>query len=231
MYCIKCGVELADSEKKCPLCGTVVYHPEIKQSEVKPPYPPYENTEPKVNPKGVLLIVSIFFGLIVLLMFSIDFKINLKLTWSGFAIGGLIVAYVLFIFPTWFKRANPVICSAFDFIAIGLLLLYINYQTGGNWFLPLALPLTACAALIVVGIIALVCYVRRGYLFIFGGALIAEGLYIVLIEVLINYTFGFEQKFLWSIYPLISCFIIGIIMIVIAVCKPLRQVLHKKFFI
>ena len=26
MYCIKCGVELADSEKVCPLCGTRVFH-------------------------------------------------------------------------------------------------------------------------------------------------------------------------------------------------------------
>ena len=29
MYCVKCGVELADSEKKCPLCGTPVFHPDI----------------------------------------------------------------------------------------------------------------------------------------------------------------------------------------------------------
>ena len=51
MYCIKCGVELADSEKKCPLCGTVVYHPDIKQGEAKTPYPPYEYTGNRVNPK------------------------------------------------------------------------------------------------------------------------------------------------------------------------------------
>ena len=31
MYCIKCGVELADTEKQCPLCGTLVYHPELEQ--------------------------------------------------------------------------------------------------------------------------------------------------------------------------------------------------------
>ena len=39
MYCIKCGVKLADSEKKCPLCNTVVYHPDLQQNEVKPLYP------------------------------------------------------------------------------------------------------------------------------------------------------------------------------------------------
>ena len=25
MYCVKCGVELADSQRVCPLCGTRVF--------------------------------------------------------------------------------------------------------------------------------------------------------------------------------------------------------------
>lgn len=231
MYCIKCGVELADSEKKCPLCGTVVYHPDIKQGEAKTPYPPYEYTGNRVNPKGILLVMSIFFGMIALMAFIIDLKLNAKLVWSGYVIGGLAVMYVVCVLPLWFGNPNPVIFSAADFVATGLLLFYINFQTGGHWFLSLALPLTGCAALIVVGMIALVHYVKRGYLYIFGGALIADGFYIVLIELLINYTFGFEQLFLWSVYPLVSCFVIGMMMIVIAICKPLRQMLHKKFFV
>ena len=35
MYCVKCGVELADSEKKCPLCGTPVFHPDIPRNLVR----------------------------------------------------------------------------------------------------------------------------------------------------------------------------------------------------
>ena len=35
MYCIKCGVELADSEKKCPLCGTVVFNPELSRPALR----------------------------------------------------------------------------------------------------------------------------------------------------------------------------------------------------
>ena len=40
MYCIKCGVELADSEKVCPLCGTPVFHPDLPCGQGEPPYPP-----------------------------------------------------------------------------------------------------------------------------------------------------------------------------------------------
>lgn len=39
MYCIKCGVELADSEKVCPLCGTRVFHPDLPRSESEAPFP------------------------------------------------------------------------------------------------------------------------------------------------------------------------------------------------
>ena len=42
MYCIKCGVELADSEKVCPLCGTRVYHPDIEIKTAEPPFSEYK---------------------------------------------------------------------------------------------------------------------------------------------------------------------------------------------
>ena len=45
MYCVKCGVKLEDTEKMCPLCGTVVFHPDIKRDEVERLYP--ENNYPK----------------------------------------------------------------------------------------------------------------------------------------------------------------------------------------
>ena len=30
MYCVKCGVELEEGVKSCPLCGTAVWDPEPK---------------------------------------------------------------------------------------------------------------------------------------------------------------------------------------------------------
>ena len=39
MYCVNCGVKLADSERVCPLCGTKAYHPDIKPEFTDGPYP------------------------------------------------------------------------------------------------------------------------------------------------------------------------------------------------
>ncbi len=231
MYCVNCGVELADSEKRCPLCKTVVYHPDIKQGEAKPLYPPYENNPVMVNKKGVLLIISVLFGIIALIAMLIDSKITNDVSWSGYAIGGLLLVYVVTVLPTWFRFPNPVIFSAADFVAAGLFLFYINHQTGGKWFLTLALPLPLFACAIVVTMTALLHYVRRGELYIFGGSVIAVGFFTVAVELLVNYTFGIEGLFAWSIYPFGACFVIGMLMIVIAICKPLQNILKKKFFI
>ena len=37
--------------------------------------------------------------------------------------------------------------------------------------------------------------------------------------------------FVWSIYPLTACVLLGVMLLVVAVCKPLRRSLHRKFFL
>ena len=77
MYCIKCGVELADSEKCCPLCGTVPFHPDIPREEGKPLYPPERYPRYPVSRVGVLGVVSILLLIpalvICLIMFAFNF--------------------------------------------------------------------------------------------------------------------------------------------------------------
>ena len=59
MYCVKCGVELADSQRVCPLCGTRVFHPDIPRTPADPPYPPDERVHPEeVNRSGVCFILT-----------------------------------------------------------------------------------------------------------------------------------------------------------------------------
>ena len=74
-------------------------------------------------------------------------------------------------------------------------------------------------------------YLSRGYLYIFGGALMAGGGLAVLIEFLLNITFQVHRTFIWSFYPLAAGVLLGIMLLIIAVCKPLRRSLHRKFFI
>ena len=183
-----------------------------------------------VSRSGILFVMTMLALLPAVICLLCDWRINGGIVWSGFAAGAIGLLYVLIVLPMWFKRPNPVIFVPVDFAAIGLYLLYIDLAVKGGWFLSFAFPVTAAIGLLLTAVVALVRYVRGGYLYIFGGALILAGGLAVLIEFLINVTFGIHKALLWSIYPLAAGVILGGMLLVIAICKPLRKSLHRKFF-
>lgn len=232
MYCVKCGVELADSEKVCPLCGTRAFHPDMPPQQGQPPYPvDHRPHTEEVSRSGVLFLLTVLALLSAVLFILCDWRINGSIVWSGYAAGGVALLYILVVLPLWFRRPNPVIFVPVDFAAIALFLLYINFAVGGHWFLSFAFPVTGAIALLVTAVVTLMRYVPGGALYIFGGGLILTGGLNVLIEFLLHITFGIEGMFVWSIYPLTACVLLGVMLLVVAVCKPLRRSLHRKFFL
>lgn len=126
---------------------------------------------------------------------------------------------------------NPVIFVPVDFVALGVYLLYIDLATGGRWFLSFAFPVVGAAGIIVTAMVILLRYLHGGHLFVFGGAFILSGGLMVLVEFLINLTFKLHDALLWSIYPLAAGIILGLTLIIIGCCRPLRESLQKKFFL
>ena len=232
MYCIKCGVELADSEKRCPLCGTPVFHPDLPRNLNEPPYPADRRIRREdVNRSGILFVLTVVALLPAILSLLCDWRINGTIVWSGYAAGAIGLLYVMIVLPLWFRHPNPVIFVPVDFAAIGLYLLYIDFATGGHWFLSFAFPVTGAIGLLVTAVVVLTRYLHGGWLYIYGGAFILAGGLAVLVEFLINLTFQLHETFFWSFYPLAAGVILGLMLIVIAICKPLRESLQRKFFL
>ena len=231
MYCIKCGVELASSEKKCPLCGTAVYHPELYIKHTPSPYPDVHDKVEHMSKKGMLFILSLIFVIPALVLFIVDINISPEITWSGIACLGIALGYAFFVLPLWFKKPNPVIFIPIDFALAGGYLLYIDLYFSGGWFMSLAFPVCGIFCIIITTAAALFKYLRRGRLYIWGGLMFALGGACMLIEMFICITFDTLRMFLWSLYPCVTLGIIGIALVVLAVCKPLRESLGKRFFI
>lgn len=231
MYCIRCGVALADTEKRCPLCQTTVYHPEIAQPEAAPLYPRNQMPAPRKRPWGLLMIVTMLFLLPISICMVCDWQINGVINWSGFVSGALVVLYVITVLPSWFRRPNPVIFVPVGFCAVGLYLLYINLATQGHWFLSFAFPVTGSLCLLVTAVVTLSIYLPKGRLYIFGGGFLALGGLMLLMEFLMHITFGLPGLGTWSFYPLIVFSLLGIGLILIALLPPLRETLHRKFFV
>ena len=145
----------------------------------------------------------------------------------------MLLLYELVALPLWFKRPNPVIFVPCGFAAVLAYLLYIDLAVHGGWFLKFAFPVVGAYGLLVTAVVTLLKYVRRGHLFIFGGALIAHGIYMTFLEMMINIAFS-EKTVLqlnWSYFPLFGCFILGMGLIIIAINKPMQESLKKKFFV
>lgn len=231
MYCVNCGVKLADSEKQCPLCGVVAFHPDIDRPQGRPLYPAESATAPQVSSRAAVIILSTLFLIPIIITFLCDFRLNRAVTWSGYVMGALTLAYILVVLPLWFRRPNPVIFVPCDFVAIGLYVLYIDLATSGRWFLSFAFPVIGTLGLIVTAVITLLKYLRGGRLYIFGGACIALGLFMPLMEFLMIHTFHLPGFAAWSLYPLVALVLLGGMLLTLAIHRPSREAMSRKFFI
>ena len=229
MDCIKCGVKLAGTEKRCPLCSTIVFHPDFESISDRPLYP--SNKLPTNNSgSNVLNVVVIILFLIPLIVcFVADLSLDGRLEWFGYVAGALAISYIALALPLWFEKPNPVIFVPCNFAAVGLYLLYINFVTNGDWFLSFAFPITAGLGLISCAVITLLHYLRRGKLYIIGGAFLALGVFMLLIEWLMGITFGL--RFIgWSIYPLVVLVLFGGLLIYFAINRAAREMIERKLF-
>lgn len=230
MYCIKCGAELSDGQTVCPICKTRVYHPDFPVEE-KNTYPKDNFLPEEYNRRGIMFVITILFLIPLILPVALELSWHESIIWSGYVSGGTLLAYIMFVLPCWFRHPNPVIFVPGSFAAITLFLLYVNFATGGGWFMSFAFPLSGGMGAIASAMAALMRYIKRGRLYMFGGCSIAFGLWTVLLEFLIRYSFGISTPFYWSLATLTVFFILGMMLIVIAIVKPFKESLRRIFFI
>lgn len=231
MYCVKCGVKLGDTEERCPLCQTVVFHPDVKQEPGEPLYPREVCSGAPVDARAVQIMVTTAYLIAIFISLVCDLQMGSGLTWSGYVIGGLLVSYVAIMLPLWFRDPNPVIFVPCDFAAVGLYLLYINFAVEGQWFLSFAFPVTGFVALTVTAVVTLMRYIRRGRLYIFGGAFLAFAAFMPVMELLLCITFPQLSFVGWCFYPLIALGLIGGMLIFLAISSRAREAMERKFFI
>lgn len=231
MYCINCGVKLADTEKSCPLCGTQVFHPTLTRPEGEPLYPQGKKPLPVKTSRVAQTVVTVLFLLPLLLVLIADLRQGGGVSWSGYVIGALLVGYVCVVLPVWFQKPNPVIFVPCGFASVLMFLLYIDLVNGGGWFLSFAFPVVGGLGIIVTAMTSLLRYVRRGKLYIYGGTAIAIGGLMLATEFLLDITFGIPRFYGWSLYPLTTLVLLGGLLIFLAICRSARQTMERKFFI
>lgn len=229
MYCANCGVKLADSENCCPLCGTAAYHPDIKREDARPLYPLNRLPKARRRSKAGNGAVIILFIIPVLICFLADIQPDGRLDWFAVVAGALLLAYVLLALPMWFTSPNPVVFVPCDFAAVGLYLLYICLTSGGDWYLSFALPLVLAFCLLTSAVVTLLRYIKKGRLYIWGGAFMLTGALMLLVEFLLSLSFGIPFAG-WSFYPLAALVLFGGLLIFLAINRSAREIMERKLF-
>lgn len=231
MFCIKCGVELSEGQSICPICNTRVYHPDFDIPTGKDTYPKKDFKSEEFNKKGLLFAITVLLLIPIALTLILELSWAGKIDWSGYVAIGIVIFYVCAILPAWFKRPNPAIFVPAGFISACVLLLYVCIMTGGDWFLPFAMPVTLSLCLIITAASTLVFYIKKAILYIVGGTIIAIGLWTGLLEFLIRITFEVNTHFIWSLASMAVCFIFGMFLIVVEIVKPFKESLRKIFYV
>lgn len=236
-YCVNCGVELADSEKKCPLCGTEVVNPRASaKQDVKTPFPPYHaRTQQQVSRQSLIGLLTLIFLIPILLCVVCDASINHGIKWSGYVVGAFLQLYITIAVPILLSgrpsKSNAVIAVSLDTLSMLALLKYIEWTTGGAWFLTFALPVTLLLGSIVVALVLLALHTDMSRLAISAVAVICTGIFCLAVELLLNYAFELRNYLAWSSYPLITFLLLGAVLFFIDGNKPLKKKLIQKFFI
>ncbi len=229
MYCMKCGVRLQDTEKKCPLCGFVL--PEISPDQKKGTYPSVKRPRDREDFRGLLLFVTlILFGAGGAVL-AMDLTLGGGVTFSAWVLFSLLLFYAALLLPRWFRKPNPVIFLPVFFLCLIFFLLYLDLFYGNGWFLPFALPLSGGFFLLLEAVVTLTRYVHKGYLYIYGGFFLGLSALSFLGEILYRAYAALPICLTWSLIPLILFSLVGLGLIVIAIVPPFRAFTERRFFV
>ena len=95
----------------------------------------------------------------------------------------------------------------------------------------LKIKLTLIMASLVTAVVVLTRYTHGAEMYIYGGALVLLGAFMPLMEYLMTLTFRMEKFIGWSWYPLVVLVLMGGALIFLAVCRPARETMDRKFFL
>ncbi|MBE5783144.1 MAG: hypothetical protein E7329_07525 [Clostridiales bacterium] len=142
-YCVHCGVKLHESEKRCPLCSTVVIDPqEPRQENAARPYPVRLPAQEIKRSKRFFLGLSTVLLLVPgLLCLMIDLLLGNGLTWSIYPGGVLILLFIDIAVPLLLSRFRLPLSLLTGFFTLAIYLFGVEIITqSGGWFFPIVLP-------------------------------------------------------------------------------------------
>ncbi len=232
-YCVHCGVELSRELDKCPLCNTVVIDPSAAESNEPIRYPyPAEIEGPRVSVRRITATFFSLFLLIPLLSILIaDLSISGSFSWSLIAAGGILLFFMLFLFPNLFAKPLLWMFMIFDTVAAVLYQFAICAVTHSDWWLMPGLPLTLLSGGLVIGVYLMFSAKKPSFSLKCIVLLLSVMVFSVCAQMVIDLYIHSVIKLSWSIYIAVGCGVMSIIILVIERMYHLSDRIRKRIFL
>lgn len=232
-YCVNCGVELRDSERKCPLCGTLVVNPNKPFDETTvPAYPRNVDTSSiEDKTKTTAGIISALLTLPPSICLLCNFIINSKISWSLYVIGAFALIWVMVVPPILIRRGTIFWAIGMDVAAILAFLYGVSLADNAAkpWFMPLALPIVIAASIMIIVMVAVIKYGHFSRLYIASIFFICVGFLLIGIELITDPYVGNPVMPEWSLMTLIPCLGLSLIYMLLDRRKRLKNSFKKRF--
>ncbi|NMA07982.1 MAG: hypothetical protein GX929_02545 [Clostridiales bacterium] len=230
-YCVNCGVELKDSEKTCPLCDVEVQNPRAPWKEpAERPYPGrLEPVLKRADRRFFATLATLILCIPVAVTLLSDLLTDGMLTWSGYVAGAMALLFVWVILPFYCKRYYLLRLLSIDCLATLAYLKLIEYASRGDWFLPIALPITVAVSVLVL-LCALVLRNRKRFSVGVRVACVffAAGLATVAIDVILAHADDGSWMPRWSFYSVLPCVVLGVVAILMSRHNRLREEIRRR---
>lgn len=236
-YCVNCGVELRDSEKKCPLCNTVVINPnQLYNANSEPAYP--KRTEAIIsdeNRKATFLLATAILLLPAVICGVVDYALSGGISWSFYVGGGTATLWVLMVVPFALKSHVEFKSLALDIAALLLFLYYVERvslpKPAKSWYMPLAVPVVLVTGAAVLFVILLLRYSKLCKLQLMAAFLaLAAGL-LIAFEIITDLYLTETVKLEWSLIGLAGGGSLAIICLLVNRKRRLKDSLKKRIHI
>jgi hypothetical protein len=211
MYCERCGVELEPEFTVCPLCGASEHgehEPEVTEYYLDEPLP----VEPVLRRMVRRSIVGIGLTVAVILLI-VDLGLDEAISRAPLAIVPLLSGTAIIVFPLAFKRWRHILAGTMATIAAMLALLDVLSDGVLDWFVPVAVPITVAAGVLVElhrFLLPRLPGVVKGSVILVGA-----GVMTAVVDVTIMFYRGEGVTPSWSLFVLLSTLPVAMLLIVI----------------
>lgn len=228
-YCVHCGVELDQTARACPLCGTPVVDPAMPvDRESARPFPTRSTPVELPSKRAVALLLSAMLASASVACALLNLCLTPAQPWSLYIVGGALTLWLWLVPPLVFPRLPKSLRILCDGAAVGVYVLLISLTMDGlGWYLGLALPIVLVGTALALGLGLWL--PGRSILTSVILLLASAAIYCLAIELFIDLFLRGAWRPLWSLVVAVSCGALMAVLVTVRAVPGLREQARRKF--